>query len=306
MRIVSLLPSTTEIVYKLGLAHQLVGVSHECDRSGIPGNPPAVTSPKVTKHENSFSIDQSVKSLVKKGLSVFNVNTDLLSEINPDIVLTQDHCEVCAVSYQEVLDAVQRVCSKSTTVVSVSPTTLADIITSFIEIGTAIDAEKNALRLVDETHQRLNIIRQTVFGEHRKRIMGIEWLEPLMTGGNWIPELMDIAGGNALLAEPGQHSPFVNWDHIRAENPDIILLMPCGYSLDQTRKEIHILQNKPRWKHLKAVQNQQVFILDGNRFFNRPGPGICESARILGEVIHPQLFQPTFLNNGWMNIYTCQ
>lgn len=300
MRIVSLLPSATEIICKLGLADQLVGVSHECDKSEIPGDPPAITSPKYAKNGTSLAIDQSVKSLVEQGLSVFNVDTTLLRDINPDIVLTQDHCEVCAVPYSDVYQAVQLVCS-NTSIVSISPTTLAEVIISFERIGLAVDAEAKAKRLIDETHQRFNIIRQTVVGEHRKRIIALEWLEPLMTGGNWIPELMEISGGDALLAEPGKHSPFVNWENIIDENPDIILLMPCGYSLEQTRKEFHLLTNKPDWKNLKAVQKQQVFILEGNRFFNRPGPSLYESARILGEVIHPHLFQPTLLNNGWIN-----
>lgn len=302
MRIISLLPSATEIICELGLEDQLVGRSHECENPPAVKNLPAVTDSSVKNTGNSAEIDRNIKYLLENGLSIFHVKTDVLAELNPDIVITQDHCEVCAVSLNDVETAVQKYCKNDTEVVSLSPTNLSEIFDSFHTIGKVFGAGKRAEQLAEELKLRLDIIRNTVIGEPVKRVACIEWMEPLMTGGNWIPELLEITGADYLLSEPGKHSPWINWEHIVAENPDVILIMPCGYSIEQTVEEIHILTHKETWKDLKAVQNNEVYILDGNRYFNRPGPGIYESTRILGEILHPDLFKPVHHKDGWIRL----
>ncbi|MDX1642088.1 MAG: cobalamin-binding protein [Balneolaceae bacterium] len=302
MRIVSLLPSATEIIYELGLQKNLVGRSHECENPPSVKSLPAVTDSSVKNTGKSSEIDQNIKSLLENGLSIFKVKPEVLSELNPDIIFTQDHCEVCAISLDDVKSAVARYCSKNTKVVSLSPANLSEVFKSLHTIGEALDAEQKANELAEELRTRLDIIRNTVIGEPVKRVVCIEWIKPLITGGNWIPELLEIAGGEYLLSEPGKHSPWIEWRDIVNEDPDTILVMPCGYTIEQTLEEIHLLTKNINWNGLKAVQNDEVYILDGNRYFNRPGPGLFESTRILGEILHPDLFKPVHHKDGWIRL----
>lgn len=300
MKIVSLLPSTTEIISALGLERSLIGRSHECNQSGYIRSLPAITSPQIKSKESSRNIHSEVQNLIKNGLSVFTVNGDALSKLKPDLVLTQDHCEVCAASLNEVEKAVQTHCSTDTIVISVSPESVEDILKSFLKIGKAVQAEKTAMKLVEDLKMRFDIISQTINGATRKEIITIEWLDPLMTGGNWIPELVNIAGAESLLTEAGKHSPVIQWEHILNADPEKLFIMPCGYSIDQTKKEMPRLADKNGWNDLKAVKNSEVYLLDGDRFFNRSGPGIYDSARILAEINHPKLFKPLYKNDGWI------
>lgn len=302
MKIVSLLPSATEIVCELGFENQLVGISHECENPPSAKVLPSVTDSSVKNTGNSHQIDQNIKSILENGLSIFTVKANVLAELNPDIIFTQDHCEVCAISFHEVKKAVNEYCNGITKVVSLSPANLSEVFESFHTIGNALNAVEKADELADELELRMDIIRNTVIGEPVKRVACIEWIEPLMTGGNWIPELLEIAGGEYLLSEPGKHSPWIEWTDIVNENPDVILIMPCGYTIGQTINEIHHLTEKKNWNDLNAVQNQEIYILDGNRYFNRPGPGIYESTRILGEILHPELFKPVHHKDGWIRL----
>lgn len=302
MRIVSLLPSVTEIICELGFEEQLVGRSHECDQPESVKKLPALTDSTIKNTGNSTEIDQNIKSLLKNGLSIFNVKAGQLAEINPDIVFTQDHCEVCAVSLDDVKSAVNEYCGEDTEVISLSPSNLSEIYQSIQTIGRSLDAKEKSRELVDELQLRMDIIRNTVIGEPVKRVACLEWMEPLMTGGNWIPELVGIAGGEYLLSEPGEHSPWIDWKEIVSENPDLLLLMPCGYDINQTLQEMHLLTQKKDWASLNAVKNNEVYILDGNRFFNRPGTTIYESARIVGEILHPNLFKPIHHKKGWIRL----
>lgn len=302
MKIVSLLPSATEIICELGFKDHLVGRSHECTYPPSVQTLPVLTKPALKNSGSSSEIDKNITSLIENGLSIFQVKAELLADIDPDIIFTQDHCEVCAVSLNDVNNAVNNFCNGKTKVISLSPANLSEVFQTFTTIGEALGNREKGLRLADELNLRLGIIRNTVIGEPVKRVAGIEWMEPLMTGGNWIPELLEIAGGEYLLSEPGKHSPWIGWNDIKVEDPDVILIMPCGYELDQTRKEIHLLTQKEVWKQLKAVRNGEVYLLDGNRYFNRPGTGIYESARILGEVLHPNLFKPIHHKSGWVRL----
>lgn len=303
MRIVSLLPSTTEIASSLGFTSSLAGRSHECDYPVSINRLPVLTKPKYTDNGTSSEIDQRVKSLIENGLSVYEVDADLLAELKPDVILTQDHCEVCAVSLNDVEQAVKDWTNQNhTRIVSVSPANLEGIFESFRIIGDALGVENRALDMIEEMKQRLDIIKNTVHREKRKTVASIEWIDPLMTAGNWVPEIVEIAGGDHLFAEPGKHSPWIDWETIRNADPDLITVMPCGYRFQQTLDEIATLTSKPGWSELRAVKTGNVFLLDGNQYFNRPGPRIFDSTRVLAEIIHPNFFEPTFADTGWKQL----
>lgn len=304
MRIISLLPSITEIICELGFGDQLVGRSHGCDFPSHVESLPVLTKPKnLDLNANSREIDRQVKSLLEEGLSVYAVDADALAALQPDIIFTQDHCEVCAVSFTDVQQAVKDRVQTHTDVVSISPANLEEIYQSFFTIGRALQAESRAEQLAGRMQSGTDQIKRRVSGEKRKRILSIEWLDPLMTAGNWVPEIVDIAGGRNLFSEAGKHSPWADWDDICAADPDIILTMLCGYGFQQTERDLPVLTELSGWNRLQAVRGEEVYILDGHQYFNRPGPRILESTRILAEIFHPHLFEPAFLNKGWKKLH---
>lgn len=305
MRIVSLLPSTTEIVAALGKKDQLVGRSHECNYPDGIQDLPACTEPKFNPDGSSYEIDQRVKALLQEGLSVYRVDEKQLKTLNPDIILTQDHCEVCAASFDEVEEAVQSTLGTNVEVISVSPTDLSSWVQSIRTIAEAIDAEEAAKDLTGRMKSELQAMQQKTIELTPPKVLSIEWMDPLMTAGNWIPELVQIAGGIPVGSESGAHSPEISWDKIRRLNPDIITVIPCGYSIDETLSEISALTSRNGWSQLRAVKNKQVYIADGDHYFNRPGPRLVDSARILAEIIHPSLFREGE-HPEWINLATHQ
>ena len=301
MRIISLLPGTTEIVAALGKKDELVGRSHECNYPKGIQELPSCTEPKFQPDGNSYEIDQRVKALLQEGLSVYRVDVEQLKTLKPDIILTQDHCEVCAASLGEVKDAVHDTLGDQVKVVSVSPTDLATWVQSIRTIAEGIDAERAADELTGRMKSELQEIQQKTIDLSPPRVLSVEWMDPLMTAGNWIPELVQVAGGIPVGAEPGEHSPEISWNTVQRLNPDIITIIPCGYSVDQTLSEISALTSRNDWGQLRAAQNKQVYIADGDHYFNRPGPRLVDSARILAEMIHPSLFRKEE-HPGWINL----
>mgnify|MGYP002124473357 FL=1 len=306
MRIVSLLPSTTEIVVALGMQDHLVGRSHECDYPEQVTSLPACTQPKFEPDGSSYEIDQRVKALLQEGLSVYRVNQEQLAALEPDLIITQDHCKVCAASVDEVKEAVHNQLGNHVEVLSVSPTDLSGVVSSIRTIAEAIGAEEAAQKLTDQMKTELQQIQEAVIELRRPNVLAIEWMKPLMSAGNWMPQLIQLAGGKPLAAETGEHSPQINWDDIRRRNPDIITIMPCGYTLDQTLAEIPMLTDRPGWDRLRAVQNKQIYLLDGHQYFNRPGPRLVDSTRILAEVLHPSIFRKNGGSQGWLNLWRHQ
>ena len=300
-RIVSLLPSSTEIVTSLGLGDQLVGRSHECDYPLGVNNLPILTAPKFDTNRSSEEIDNSVIDLLKDGLSVYKINEELLQELNPDFVITQSLCDICAVSLQDVENAICKLTSSNPQLISLEPNVMADIYGDIIKVGAALGVSEKAEQVVNEIKYRLDSIRLRVAAtQNRPLVAMVEWLSPIMLGGNWIPELVELAGGESLLAETGEHSHYFDWSVIPDANPDIIVVMPCGFGIDRSMNEMHLLTKKPGWKQLKAVKNNQVYVADGNHFFNRPGPRVAESAEILSEIFHPNLFPAQHLGTGYI------
>lgn len=300
MRIISLLPSTTEIVAALGKKDQLVGRSHECDFPSDVGTLPACTEPKFNPDGTSYEIDQRVKALLQEGLSVYRVDEDQLAALNPDVIITQDHCEVCAATVDEVKKAAKSRIGDTVKVVSVSPTDLSSVVDSIRTIGEAIEADPQPL--MNQMKSGLQAIQQRTIGLRHPNVLALEWLDPLMAAGNWVPELIQLAGGNPLGAQSGQHSPWMGWEKLQKLDPDIITVMPCGYSIDQTLSEINKLTSHSGWAELNAVKNKQVFVLDGHQYFNRPGPRLVDSTQILAEIIHPSVFRAENPHSGWLNL----
>jgi iron complex transport system substrate-binding protein len=300
-RIISLIASATEIVCALGFEDQLVGRSHECDYPLTVKDLPQLTSPKFKVEGSSLEIDERVKSIVQEALSVYRVDAVALDELKPTHIITQSQCEVCAVSLKDVEQAVCELTSSRPVIVSLEPNSLDDVWVDIRRVGDALGASKRAEQLVDELESRMDdIVQRTHWLETNPSVAYIEWIDPLMAGGNWMPELVKMAGGVNLFGEAGKHSPWMTWDELVAKDPDIIFVSPCGFDIPRTLEEMHLLSDKPEWKSLKAVVSARVVVADGNQYFNRPGPRLAESLEILAEIIHPNVFHFGHEGRGWV------
>jgi iron complex transport system substrate-binding protein len=286
-RIVSLLPSSTEIICALGLRNCLVGVSHECDYPADVVRVPVLTEPKLNPQATSGAIEARVRELVQEGLSIYRINTEALKSLQPDLIITQDQCEVCAIPLHEVEAAVRRVLSSDVKVVSLRPQRLRDIWEDISRVAAVTGREESAEELLKGIKRRLWKLEQKTRHLARPKVACLEWLDPLITAGNWIPELVSIAGGECTLAETGEHSTKLAWESLVEYQPDVIVLMPCGFKIAQTQAELPGFTARPQWQALSAVQNNKVFIVDGNAYLNRSGPRIVDSAEILAEILHP-------------------
>ena len=287
-RIISLLPSSTEIVCALGLQERLVGVSHECDYPSDVVGLPILTEPKLDPRGTSSDIDTRVRQIVQEGLSVYRMKTDLLQELQPDVIVTQDQCEVCAVSLPDVENAVRCFLTPDVTVVSLRPEHLHDIWTDIRNVAVATGQEATAQALIQSLKERLWTVEQKTRHLSRPRVACLEWLDPLMAAGNWIPELVNIAGGEYGLVDAGAHTPTITWEALAAYQPEVIVITPCGFKIPQSQTDLPILTAHPQWQSLPAVQNNRVYVADGNAYYNRPGPRIVESTEILAEMLHPE------------------
>jgi iron complex transport system substrate-binding protein len=299
-KIVSLLPAATEIVCALGLEANLVGRSHECDYPESIKHLPVCSEANFPDGLSSADIDIKVKEILADALSVYTVKREVIKELSPDVIITQAQCEVCAVSLPEVEQALENYLDKKARIISLQPNSLDGIFNDIKNVAEALNVEAGE-RLLEDLNERVDIIRHKLkFMENKPTVACVEWLEPMMISGNWIPELVSIAGGTPILAQPGKHSPYVNWDKIRESDPEIILLMPCGFSIERTMREINILLEQPGFGDLKAVKNNRIYIADGNQYFNRPGPRIVDSVEILAEILHPKQFAFGYEGEGWI------
>ncbi|TKW77113.1 MAG: cobalamin-binding protein, partial [Bradyrhizobium icense] len=284
-RVVSLLPSATEIAVALGLREQLVGRSHECDFPLSVASLPACTATKIVKGLSSIEIEKRVQEIVRQGLSVYEVDAALLRRLDPDVILTQSQCAVCAVTPRDLDEALVAWVGREPSMLSLAPDTLGDVWDDFRRVGEVVDRVAVAETVLENIQDRLDRLRRTAAATaHRPTVAAIEWIDPLMAAGNWVPELVEIAGGRPLFATPGQHSPWLERDVFFEADPDIIVLMPCGYRIEQSLAEIASLASQPGWPSLQAVRNDRVYVVDGNQYFNRPGPRLVESAQILAEI----------------------
>jgi iron complex transport system substrate-binding protein len=299
-RIVSLIASATEIICALGFEEHLVGRSHECDYPESVRRLPACTEPKFPVEGWSYEIDERVKAIVQEGLSVYRVHGERLRALRPDVIVTQSHCAVCAVSIRDVEEAVSAWLDRSVRIVSLEPNALADVWEDIRRVARALEVPERGDALITRLQHRMEAIAERARAlSPQPTVAFIEWIEPLMAGGNWMPELIERAGGVNLFGDAGQRSPVIRWEDIVAADPDVLVVAPCGFDLVRTRREMRLLVRRSEWPALKAVRTGRVILADGNQFFNRPGPRLVESLEILAEVLHPTVFHFGHAGRGW-------
>ena len=307
MRIVSLLPSATEIVYALGLGDELVGRTHECDYPAEAAEVPVVTSSVGGRAgEDSREIHQRVADSVHRGSSIYRLDHETLAELRPDLILTQELCEVCAVSYREVNRAVRQLASE-TTVVSLEPTSIEGILNTISTVGAMADAEDEAVGLLELLRERLaqvegRVLERRLAGVPPRRVVCLEWLDPVFAAGHWVPEQVRRAGGWELLGNQGERSAETSWERLREVDPDSLLLMPCGFDAARTVHEWREAE-KPDWlPDLRAVREGQVFALDGSAYFSRPGPRVIDGVELLAAIFDPAGHEDPLPRGAWVAV----
>ncbi len=300
-RVVTLIASATEIVCALGAEDMLVGRSHECDFPPSVTRLPQVSRPTFPVAGASRAIDLAVKDRLARALAIYEVDAGLLRQLQPDVIITQTQCAVCAVTPEDVERAVCGLTDHDVRVVSCEPNRLGDVWEDIRRIADALGMTDEGDRLVDALRRRvLSIAAKAAPLTPKPKVAVIEWIEPLMTAGNWMPELIELAGGTAVLGVAGEHSPMMSWDQLAAADPDVILVSPCGFDIPRTRQEWPALAGLPAWGTLRAVRDGRVVIADGNAFFHRPGPRLVESLEILSEIVHPRAWPFGHEGTGWV------
>jgi iron complex transport system substrate-binding protein len=302
MRIASLLPSSTEIVCALGLEDSLVARSHECDYPPTVEKLPAVTAPKFDPDGRSYQIDERVKALLQEVPSVYRIDADVLKSLAPDVLITQTQCDVCAVSFDEVQRVACEYLETPAEIIALEPNWLSDVYSDIQRVADAVGVSERGTALVQQMQTRMQAIVDQTRDLPHLTVATLEWLNPLMAGGNWMPELIEMAGGRNLLGKAGEHSPWLTWDALAAADPDVIVILPCGFDIARTMSEISALTERSEWQALRAVREGQVYVTDGNQYFNRPGPRLVESVEILAEILHAAAFNFGHRGSGWIKL----
>jgi len=284
MKICSLLPSATEILFSLGLGDQIVAVTHECDYPPDAASKPTITQ-NVIDHERltSAQIDHHVASNIGRHGSIYNLKEDLLQALQPDLIITQELCDVCAVSYKQVQQAA-KVLEGRTKLVSLEPTTLGEVLDNILLVGELTDRQDAARETVRELRNRLGRVKERVRGLRQPKVYAMEWLDPPFTAGHWVPEMVEIAGGEEVLGKAAANSERITPDRVIEASPEIIVLMPCGFSLERTIQEYKRTTFLPGW-------SGEVYAVDGSSYFNRPGPRLVDGVEILAEILHPNVYR---------------
>jgi len=301
------------MVAALGCLDQLVGRSHECDYPPEILSLPVVSTVQINIDTSSAEIDAQIKQLAQtrstlqdaalKALSIYAIDIDQLQALRPDVIFTQTQCEVCAVSERDVIQAVQHLTGLQPRVVSLAPHRLSDVWEDVLRVGQALGRRERAETLVQGYQQRLDRLSTITanFGT-KPRVTVLEWLDPLMAVGNWTPELVDYAGGENIFGEVGLHSPWLSWEELQAADPDVLVLSPCGYTIERTLMDVPLLQQHPAWQSLRAVQTGRVYAIDGNHYLNRSGPRLVDSAELLGRVIWGEQLGIEVDMGGWRHV----
>lgn len=291
MRICTFLPSATEIVYLLGLGDSLYGVSHECD---FPSD--ALDKPKVVRSRfdpetlSSAEIDKLVTEMMMRGEDIYEVDEDTLTEARPDLVITQQLCEACAVSFEDVQQAVQCLDSPPD-VLSLDPHGIDDVLDDILRVGAHTGRDSSAHHAVFNLRARVDGVRRSVAGaESIPTVACVEWLAPVIAAGHWIPEMVEIAGGKDALVSPGSPSPRLEMQKLLDADPDVLILMPCGMNVAQARAELDALANPDEWRQMSAFKNGRVYVVDSGALFSRSGPRLVDGLEIMARIIHPDLF----------------
>ncbi|MEP7074816.1 MAG: cobalamin-binding protein [Acidobacteriota bacterium] len=291
MKIVSLLPSATEIVCSLGLEKELLAITHECDFPTSIRHLPAITASRISHASmTSKEIDHAVRGQLDGHGSIYDLDTQLLERLKPDLILTQELCDVCAVSYKQVERAAKMYVADAT-VVSLEPNNIEDIFATILTVGELAGAKARATNVVAKLRGRLDAVREkTAVVEQHPKVFMLEWLEPPFSPGHWVPEQVEVAGGMALLGEPGERSVTTTYEAIRTSQPDAMVLIPCGYYTADTLRQVENTVFPENWTDIPAIKNNEVWALDATSYFSRPGPRIVDGVEILAKIIHPAIF----------------
>ncbi len=284
MRIASLLASGTELVCALGAGGQLVARSHECDHPSWVTRLPCVSRPTFDIAGTSAEIDALVRGKLAAGEPLYEVDEAKLAELRPEVVITQTHCEVCAVTPGNF-------CAREQ-VVALRTGSLAGVHDGFAAVARVIERAREGEELVRAIRTRLAELARQLAGAPRPRVACLEWIEPVFHMGNWGPELVELAGGASVLGTPGEHSVAIDWQRVVDADPDVLVVAPCGFTLERARREMPVLAAHPGWRELRAVRERRVFVADGNLYFNRSSPSVFTSIEVLAEMLHPERFDP--------------
>lgn len=294
VRIASLLASATETLHALGLGAQVVAVSHECDHPPDVLSKPRITRSRVDPTAPSAAIDTAVRDASDARSSLYEIDADLLESLNPELIVTQSHCQVCAVHPDDLLRVIRdRPKLRNVRWVALNTNSLADLYADIRAVAAAAGVAERGLSLTRALENRIETLRERttrIAPGERPRVVVIEWIAPLMIAANWMPELIDIAGGTCPLTRPGEHSRYGEWNDVVKLDPQVIVVAPCGFDVPRTLQEAHLLRSWPGWDNLSAVRRDRVFIVDGNAYCHRSGPRLVETAELLAHLFHPQRF----------------
>ncbi len=292
-RICSLLPSATEIVYALGLGDRLVAVTHECDYPPQAASKPHATSSVIdSEGMTGREIDTAVRESLAGWATIYHLDRELLNRLEPDLILTQELCDVCAVGTDEVRQVVSSL-SHQPRIISLESTTLGGVLDSILAVGRLTGTLRLALEVVEALRDRLDAVRAAVAHAPTVPVLTLEWLDPPFVGGHWVPEMVEIAGGHDVLGEAGKPSREASWHDIAASGPAAIVLMPCGFGLARSIEEFERTDLPADWERLPAVRDGRVYAVDGSSYFNRPGPRLIDGVEIMAAILHPQSVAPT-------------
>jgi iron complex transport system substrate-binding protein len=285
VRIVSLLPSGTEILFAIGAGRDVVGITHECDYPPEAQHLPRLTSSALPAAGNAREIDRHVRRSLHADSSLYHLDAEMLEQLAPDLIVTQELCKVCAVSY-EIVDRAAKRLSSDPRVVSLEPSSLEDVYANIATLGELTEYKDGATALVERLRERERAVRSRVAGRPRPRVLLLEWTDPLMSAGHWTPGLIDAAGGAPVLCNAGVNSQAIEPQAVYDADPDIIVVAPCGFDLNKTREAAKALDALPRWKELRAVASGAVACVDGNAYVNRPGPRLIDTMEIFAQIFH--------------------
>ena len=301
-RIISLIPSSTEIVCALGLRENLVGRSHSCDYPDDVVSLPVCSEPRNYPVGSSIEIHDELMSILRNALSVYQVHLETIKDLHPTHIITQSQCEVCAVSTDDLHEALSDYLkTKDVQVIDLKPDNIEEVLESFQTVADATDVPEMGNHLVQEIRDSFeNINNATAVFSDKPKIAFIEWIEPLMAAGNWTTSLIEMAGGTNVFNKMTNH--WIEFDDIISSNPDKIVISPCGFSIEQSLENMRFLYNTEKWNSLEAVKNNEVYICDGSQYFNRPGPRLEDSLKILTEIFHPDLFNMEYHKTGWIRL----
>ena len=300
VRIVSLIPGGTEILDALGLTNHIVGRSHECDYPPEIKNRPVCTQARWNYHQQSRKIHDDINDLLQSALSIYEIKTDILEKLQPTHIITQDQCDLCGVTLADVEKAVASLFHTSPQIISLKPHLLEDVWQDIERVSDIFGVD--SVHVLENLEARVTICQRKLQGlssTELPTVACIEWTDPLIIAANWIPELVNLAGGQSQFSVTGQPSSSISWEALLKSNPDIIIFIPCGFDLNRTRQAAQLFIQRPDWEKLHAAQSGRVYLADGNAFFNRPGPRLADSLEILAEILHPEIFNYGYKGTAW-------